>query len=148
MSDKDQQYYFPWSQGCLIFFLLQWMYIVPVVIFMMLTSQQPEQQEGSSQWSLHSSSSSPKKKCHWNSDTVAQGVNMERSLHVSKFPLILFEIIMYTKLRVSVSDLDIGSKRNPEYWYIQLCSFVALMAKLCAKASVQREGHNNKITAL
>ena len=148
MSDKNQQYYFPWSQGCLIFFFLQWMYIVPVVIFMMLTSQQPEQQEGSSQWSLHSSSSSPKKKCHWNSDTVAQGVNMERSLHVSKFPLILFEIIMYTKLRVSVSDLDIGSKRNPEYWYIQLCSFVALMAKLCAKASVQREGHNNKITAL
>ena len=73
---------------------------------------------------------------------------MERSLHLSKFPLILFEIIMYTKLRVSVSDLDIASKRNPEYWYIQLCSFVAIMAKLCAKASVQREGHNNKITAL
>ena len=73
---------------------------------------------------------------------------MEGSLHLSKFPLILFEIIMYAKLHVSVSDLDIGSKRNPEYWYIQLCSFVAIMAKLCAKASVQREGHNNKITAL
>ena len=37
---------------------------------------------------------------------------------------------------------------NPEYWYIQLCSFVAIVAKLCAKASVQMEGHNNKITAL
>ena len=131
------------------FFSLQWMYIVPVVIFMMLTSQQPEQQEGSSQWSLHSPSSSPKKKCHWNSDTLAQGVNMERSLHVSKFPLILFEIIMYTKLRVSVSDLDIASKPwNSEYWYIQLCSLVAIVAKLCTKASLQREGHNNKITAL
>ena len=92
------------------FFFLQWMYIVPVVIFMMLTSQQPEQQEGSSQWSLHSPSSSPKTKCHWNSDTVAQGVNMEGSLHVSKFPLILFEIIMYARLHVSVSDLDIASK--------------------------------------
>lgn len=76
MSDKDQQYYFPWSQGCLIFFLLQWMYIVPVVIFMMLTSQQPEQQEGSSQWSLHSPPSSPKKKSPWKSDTVAQGVKL------------------------------------------------------------------------
>ena len=92
------------------FFFLQWMYIVPVVIFMMLTSQQPEQQEGSSQWSLHSPPSSPKKKSPWKSDTVAQGVNMEGSLHLSKFPLILFEIIMYTKLRVSVSDLDIASK--------------------------------------
>ena len=60
----------------------------------------------------------PKKKSPWKSDTVAQGVNMERSLHVSKFPLILFEIIMYTKLRVSVSDLDIASKPwNSEYWY-------------------------------
>ena len=91
----------------------------------------------------------PKKKSPWKSDTVAQGVNMEGSLHVLKFPLILFEIIMYTKLRVSVSDLDIASKPwNSEYWYIQLCSLVAIMAKLCAKASVQREGHNNKITAL
>lgn len=92
------------------FFFLQWMYIVPVVIFMMLTSQQPEQQEGSSQWSLHSPPSSPRKKSPWNSDTVAQGVNMEGSLHVSKFPLILFEIIMYAKLHVSVSDFDIASK--------------------------------------
>lgn len=122
------------------FFFLQWMYIVPAVIFMMLTSQQPEQQEGSGQWSLHSPPSSPRKKSPWNSDTVAQGVNMEGSLHVSKFPLILFEIIMYAKLHVSVSDLDIASK--------QLCSFVAIVVKLCAKASVQREGHNNKITAL
>ena len=37
---------------------------------------------------------------------------------------------------------------NPEYWYIQLYSFVAIVAKLCAKASLQRKGHNNKITAL
>ena len=122
------------------FFFLQWMYIVPVVIFMMLTSQQPDQQEGSSQWSLHSPPSSPKKKSPWNFDTVAQGVNMEGSLHVSKFPLILFEIIIYAKLHVSVSDLDIASK--------QLWSFVAMVVKLCAKASLQREGHNNKITAL
>ena len=35
---------------------------------------------------------------------------MEGSLHVSKFPLILFEIIMYARLHVSVSDLDIASK--------------------------------------
>lgn len=65
---------------------------------------------------------------------------MEGSLHVSKFPLILFEIIIYAKLHVSVSDLDIASK--------QLWSFVAMVVKLCAKASLQREGHNNKITAL
>ena len=37
---------------------------------------------------------------------------------------------------------------NPEHWYIQLYSFVAIVAKLCAKASLQREGHKNKIIAL
>jgi len=65
---------------------------------------------------------------------------MEGSLHVSKFPLILFEIIMHAKLHVSISDLDIAGK--------QLYSFVAIVAKLCAKASLQRVRHNDKITAL
>ena len=36
---------------------------------------------------------------------------------------------------------------NPEYWYIQLCSFVAVMAKLCAKARVAGAGVSQLIQA-
>ena len=68
--------------------------------------------------------STPKKKSPWKSDTVAQGVNMEGSLHVSKFPLILFEIIMYARLHVSVSDLDIASKPwILVYTIVQFCGY-------------------------